>query len=131
MYRVSDNKFEELMSTALDELPYKYVSRLNNVVIVMEYEPTNEQLQKLHLHDGVTLFGLYEGIPMTQRGSGYTLVLPDKITLFKIPIEDSVTTMLSLKKQIKHTLWHEIAHFFGLDHARIHKLDGTSRHEGV
>lgn len=131
MFKVSDSEFEELVSKSLDELPKKYISRLDNVAIVVEDEPTHDQLQKLHLHHGQTLFGLYEGIPLTKRGSNYSLVLPDKITIFKLPIEASVHDHHQLKEQIKHTLWHEIAHFFGLDHDRIHKLDGTTRNEGV
>ncbi len=115
-----------MINQALDELPKEYVERLNNVAIVTEDEPTEEQRQKLHLHFGQTLFGLYEGIPLTQRGNNYSLVLPDKIILFKKPLESTSRNKTELKANIKHTLWHEIAHFFGLDHDRIYRLDGTS-----
>lgn len=125
MYSVSQEEFDKLVSASLDELPEKYISKLNNVVIVTEDEPTPEQRAKLHLHQGQTLFGLYEGIPMTQRNNNYSFVLPDKITIFKRPIEWQSHDGESLKAQVKHTLWHEIAHFFGLDHDRIYKLDGT------
>lgn len=126
MFSVSQKEFEDLISQSLDELPRQYIERLNNVAIVTDDEPSQEQRQRLHLHNGQTLYGLYEGIPMTQRGGNYSLVLPDKITLFKHPIEMSAHNHTDLKAQIKHTLWHEIAHFFGLDHDRIYKLDGTS-----
>ncbi len=125
MYHVSQEEFEELINTSLDELPQDYVKRLNNVAIVTANDPTEEERRRLHLHNGQTLYGLYEGIPMTQRGMGYNLVLPDKITIYKHPIEASSHTLAQLKEQVKHTLWHEIAHFFGLDHDRIYKLDGT------
>lgn len=107
----------------MDELPQEYITRLNNVVVVYEDDPTPEQREKLKLRCNQSLFGLYEGIPMTKRGSGYNLVLPDKITIFKNPILANSSNLLEFKQQVKHTLWHEIAHFYGLDHDRIHKLE--------
>ena len=126
MYSVSQQEFEDLINISLDELPQDYIKRLNNVVIVTSDLPTEEERARLHLHNGQTLYGLYEGIPMTQRGGNYNLVLPDKITIYKLPIEAVSHSLAELKAQIKHTLWHEIAHFFGLNHDRIYKLDGTT-----
>lgn len=120
---ITDDVFESLIANALDELPEKYVRSLNNVAIVYADEPTPEQRTKLKLRCDQTLFGLYEGIPQTSRGDGYTLVLPDKITIFKLPILAATDSIEELKTQIKHTLWHEIAHHFGLDHERIHFLE--------
>ena len=122
MFEVSDEEFEKLMSEALDALPEKYVAGLNNVLITYEEEPSSQQREELKLHCHETLFGLYQGVPRTQRGSGYNMVLPDKITLFKLPILRASRTMTDLKKQIHNTLWHEIAHHYGLDHDRIHAL---------
>lgn len=107
----------------MDELPEEYISRLNNVVVTYEDEPTPAQREKLKLRCDQSLFGLYEGIPLTKRGAGYNLVLPDKITIFKNPILVYSTDLVSFKKQVKHTLWHEIAHYYGLDHDRIHQLE--------
>lgn len=123
MRELSDEEFEALINKAMDELPQEYIERLDNVAVVIADEPTEEQRQKLKLHDGQTLFGLYEGIPLTGRGAGYNLVLPDKITMFKRPIMAFSPNITVLKKQIKHTLWHEIAHYYGLDHDRIHELE--------
>lgn len=125
MFRVSEEEFEDLVNDALDSLPEKYISRLNNVVIVTENEPSPEQRTKLHLHNGQTLYGLYEGIPMTKRGSNYNMVLPDKITIFKLPLEYNSHNLNELKERVRHTLWHEIAHFFGLGHDAIYRRDGT------
>lgn len=122
MFEVSDEEFEKLMSEALDALPEKYVVGLDNVLITYEDEPSSQQREELKLHCHETLFGLYQGVPRTQRGSGYNMVLPDKITLFKLPILRASRTMTDLKKQIHNTLWHEIAHHYGLDHDRIHAL---------
>ena len=108
----------------MDKLPQKYVEGLNNVAILYEDEPSPEQRVKLKLRCNETLLGLYEGIPMTKRTAGYNLVLPDKITLFKNPLLAKSRSLEEFKEEVRHTLWHEIAHFYGLDHDRIHKLDG-------
>lgn len=120
---ISDEQFSALVGEALDELPHKYTDNLDNVAIVYEDEPTPAQRTELNLHCDQTLFGLYQGIPLTQRGAGYNLVMPDKITIFKNPILYASTDMYKLKAHIKHTLWHEIAHHFGLNHDRIHELE--------
>ena len=125
MLDVQDSEFEKLISQAMDELPQEYIERLNNVAVVYADEPTEEQRQRLKLQRHQSLFGLYEGIPLTQRGAGYNLVLPDKITIFKNPILKHARTMAELKQQIKHTLWHEIAHHYGLDHNRISELENN------
>lgn len=115
-----------MITKAMDELPQSYIKGLDNVVIVFEDEPTSEQRRRQRLHAWQTLFGLYEGIPKTRRGSGYNLVLPDKITLFKQPLEQASATIQELQEHIKRTLWHEIAHYYGLDHDRIHEIEHTS-----
>lgn len=120
---ISDKQFEELINKSIDELPQEYITGLKNVAITYEDLPTTEQLQKQRIGHGQTLLGLYEGIPLTKRGSGYNLVLPDKITLFKVPLTSMSHDMPSLKAQVKHTLWHEIAHYYGLDHDRIHGIE--------
>lgn len=118
-----DEHFAQLISRALDELPERYVRGLDNVAITYEDQPTPEQRIKLKLRGDQTLFGLYEGIPLTKRGAGYNLVLPDKITLFKLPLMHASHDEESFYRHIKHTLWHEIAHFYGLDHDKIHEIE--------
>lgn len=120
----NDQEFEKLISKAMDELPKRDIENLQNVVVTYDDEPNEHQVKKLNLRKEGLLLGLYEGIPLTKRGAGYNLVLPDKITLFKIPIvRYCELTSAVLYEQIKHTLWHEIAHYYGLDHAEIHKRD--------
>lgn len=121
---MTDNEFDQIISEALDSLPQEWIGRLNNVAIVYEDEPTPEQRTKLKLQCNETLLGLYEGIPLTKRTAGYNLVVPDKITLFKKPLLAHSNSLQEFKEEVRHTLWHEIAHFFGLDHDRIHKLEG-------
>lgn len=119
MFTVNQKQFEAMIADALDALPQRYQDHLNNVVIVAEDEPSYEQRQKFHLYNGRTLFGLYEGIPLTRRGNGYSGVLPDKITIFKNPSQASANTLEELKEQVRHTVWHEVAHYYGLDHFDI------------
>ncbi|HEX6462092.1 MAG TPA: metallopeptidase family protein [Candidatus Saccharimonadales bacterium] len=127
MLTIDDHQFETLIATVMDELPSKYAENMNNVAITWAEEPTLEQRQKMKLRSHETLFGLYEGIPLTQRGGGYNLVLPDKITIFKMPIISAVSSFEQLKAQVKHTLWHELAHHFGLEHVHIYEAEERYR----
>ena len=123
---LSDEEFDTLISRAMDELPQKYIEGLDNVAIVYEDEPTPEQKIKMKLDNHHLLLGLYEGIPLTQRGNGYSFVLPDKITLFKHSILAVTSSEAELFEQIKRTLWHEIAHYYGLNHNRIDELQNRN-----
>lgn len=120
---MSDEQFESMISRAMDEMPERYIRELDNVVVTYEDEPSQDQRVKLKLRGDQSLFGLYEGIPLTKRGAGYNLVLPDKITIFKFPILHVSHNEESVYRQVKHTLWHEIAHFYGLDHDKIHEIE--------
>lgn len=126
---ISDQEFDNIISKAMDELPEKYIAGLNNVLITYEDEPSADQRKRLQLRCHDTLFGLYEGLPITKRPAansilgGNVMSLPDKITIFKNPIIASVGNIQDFKAQVKHTLWHEIAHYYGLDHDRIHAIE--------
>lgn len=125
---LSDTEFDRLISQAMDELPQEYIKGLDNVAIVYADEPDQYQRQKSGLHQDGLLLGLYEGIPLTKRGAGYTFVLPDKITLFKRPIMAVARNEAELFEQIKRTLWHEIAHYYGLEHSDINRLEDKGKH---
>jgi predicted Zn-dependent protease with MMP-like domain len=123
MIDVSREDFEDIVSRGIDAIPKRYFEKLDNVAFVTEDEPTAKQRQKLRLHCNQTLFGLYEGIPLTKRGGNYSLVLPDKITIFRLPILHMSDSLLEVEQTVRKTIWHEVAHYFGLDHERIHKLE--------
>ena len=122
MFQVSDEEFQKLIDEALGTLPRERVDNLKNVAILYEHDPTPEQRVKLALRHDQTLLGLYEGIPLSQR-QGMTRLLPDKITLFKGPLTRRALTLPALKEEIKHTVWHEIAHYYGLNHDHIRDLE--------
>ena len=124
---LTDQQFDDLISKAMDELPQQYIKGLDNVAIVYADWPDQYQAGKAGIREGNILLGLYEGIPLTQRGGNYTFVLPDKITLFKHSILMVSSDAQQLYEQIKRTLWHEIAHYYGLDHDRIHFLEKHPR----
>lgn len=122
MIAINDEQFEELINEALASLPGEHVKRIENIAILMEDDPTPEQREQLRLRDDQSLYGLYEGVPLTQR-QGQQPLLPDKITLFKNPIIAGASLLSEVKEQIRHTLWHEIGHYYGLDHQRIYELE--------
>lgn len=122
MFTVSDDQFAELISEALTTLSKDHQAAIQNVAITYADDPTPEQRVQLQLRGDQTLFGLYEGVPLAQR-QGMTAYGPDRITIFKNPIQDWADDMPSLKEQIRHTVWHEVAHYFGLNHQQIHELE--------
>jgi predicted Zn-dependent protease with MMP-like domain len=119
---ISDKEFEKIVSEGIDAIPPMYQARLQNVAFLVEDNPTPQQRTNLNLHPAQTLLGLYEGLPLPQRG-GMTKMLPDKITLFKSPLLAASQDIEDLKKQVKHTIWHEVAHYYGLNHDRIYEIE--------
>jgi len=114
--------FEKLVKEGISAIPKKFLEKLDNVDIVIEEEPTRAQLKKLRIGNGYSLFGLYEGIPKTKRWE-YGQVLPDKITIFKNPIEELARSEEEIRKIVKDTVWHEIAHHFGMDEKKVREAE--------
>lgn len=123
MLEVGDELFDQLISKAMDSLPKTHIDAIKNVAIVYQDEPTEAQRQELQLQCNQTLFGLYEGVSLTRRHGAINSYPPDKITIFKNPMLHYVNSIPELQEQIRHTLWHEVAHYFGLNHDQIHKLE--------
>ena len=111
---LSRQEFRRLVSEAIASLPPQVAERLQNVEVVVEDRPTREELALAGVEPPETLFGLYTGTPLTERGSWYGLVLPDKITLYQRSIEEACRTKRQVREQIRTTLMHEIGHHFGL-----------------
>ena len=103
-------------------IPEKFLRKLDNVAIVIECEPTSAQKEKLNIRSNWTLLGLYEGVSQVRRGANYNAVLPDKITIFQRPIEEEARGEGDLKEIVRNTVWHEIAHHFGMNETQVHKL---------
>jgi|WetSurMetagenome_2_1015567.scaffolds.fasta_scaffold721088_2 predicted Zn-dependent protease with MMP-like domain len=112
------DNFEKLVNEGIEDIPQKFLDKLKNVGIVIEEEPTSEQLKKLRIRKDYFLFGLYEGVPKTARW-GTDPLLPDKITIFKNQIEKSANSEEEIRRIVKETVWHEIAHHFGMDEEEV------------
>jgi predicted Zn-dependent protease with MMP-like domain len=114
--------FESIVVEALDSLPPEFAHYLSNVEIQIEQRPTREHRRELGLKPWQTLYGLYQGVPLTERSGGSPL-MPDLITLFQEPLERDFLGREQLRAQVRRTLLHEIAHFFGISDARLRDLD--------
>jgi predicted Zn-dependent protease with MMP-like domain len=123
MLEISTEQFESLVTDAIDTVPEPYKSQMQNIAFFVEDEPSEQQRQKLGLRPCQSLFGLYEGVPLPARGGNSTNILPDRITVFRRTHELFASNMADMKKQVHNTVWHEVAHYFGLDHKRIHELE--------
>lgn len=116
--RMDEKVFESVVAQELDAVPSQYKERLNNVAVIIEDEPGEELLHAQGVPKGETLLGLYQGVPNTVRGDTYGIgmTLPDTITLFRIPIlAEAGPNEDEVRKVVRETIWHEIAHYFGYD----------------
>jgi predicted Zn-dependent protease with MMP-like domain len=106
--------FEQRVEEALDSLPPELAGLMSNVAVVVEDEPP----------PGLPLLGLYQGVPLTRRGSGYAAVPPDKITIFQGPLERLYgADRTRLRQEIRRVVLHEVAHHFGISDERLVELD--------
>jgi predicted Zn-dependent protease with MMP-like domain len=119
---LSESEFEELVIAALDTLPEDLLELMDNIEVTVDRVPSRQQLRRVGLRSG-TLLGLYEGIPLTARSSSsYSLVVPDKITIFQRPIESICSTHEEVVTQVRKTVIHEVAHHFGIGEERLREL---------
>lgn len=119
---VSRDEFEQLVADALATLPPEILNRMDNVAITVQEWPSRSQLDSSRVPLGSTLFGLYQGVPLTRRSSHYGLVPPDRITIFRGPLTRYFATPEAIAEQVRKTVVHEIAHHFGMGEAQIAQL---------
>jgi len=122
-------RFEELVAAGIDAVPERFLKKLNNVAIVVADAPTPEQRRKMRLRSDDILYGLYEGISLLDRNSGYTGVLPDKITIFQKEIEAVSRDDREIESIVRDTVWHEIAHHFGMGEHRVRRAEARRRRQ--
>lgn len=115
-------EFEKLVQEGIGEIPKKFLDKLENVEIIVEEDPTPFQKQKIGYRKNSLILGLYEGIPQIKRAN-YAQVLPDKITIFKNSIEKVAFSPGKIKEVVRKTVWHEIAHHFGMTEAEVRKRE--------
>ena len=114
--------FEDVVMEAVASIPDALRAQLANVDVLVEEWPSAADLQAAEVPEGYTLFGLYSGVPLTERTSGYNMVLPDRITIYRGPLLAAFNDVEELKGEIRATVIHEFAHFFGLSDADLERL---------
>jgi len=112
---MTKTQVERILEQALSRLPLYFRRKIDNLVIVAQARPTAAQRRKY----GARLLGLYEGVPLPERGQNYSGAMPDKITIFYRNIEEDSTDARAVDERLSHTLRHELAHYFGIDDARL------------
>ena len=116
-------EFESVVSSVLEELPEDFAEKLTNVQVVVGSAPSAAEIEAARVPEGRSLLGLYQGVPLASRGIGYSLTLPDKITIYREPIElASRAERLPVAEMIRRVVLHEIAHHFGISDSRLREL---------
>lgn len=114
-------EFEKLVADAVDDLPDEFKEKLENVNVVVEDSPSKVLAKKINLRSPNDLLGLYQGVPRDKRGWGYSLVMPDKISIYRNSIEAICKNDEQIKSKVKEVVIHEIGHHFGLSESQIRK----------
>ncbi len=125
--RLSQQEFEDAVLSALRSLPRMIKKKMENVDVVVEDQASQALLAEMDLHSPRELLGLYQGVPLDRRGFYYGNVLPDKITLFKVPIESLCRTREEIEGKVREVVIHEVGHYFGLDDERLMELASEER----
>ncbi|MHB9052553.1 MAG: metallopeptidase family protein [Thermoleophilia bacterium] len=113
------SRFEQLVEEALAGLPPQFAERLDNVTVTVEDLASPGQMGRAGHGDPHRLLGLYEGIPLTRRPQAYSGALPDRITIFQIPIEEYCSSDEEIKAQVRSTVMHELGHYFGMSEEQL------------
>ena len=122
MYKVSRETFVSLVTAAVADLPDKFRDRVTNIDFVVEDLATGADYARVGVSGGM-LLGIYRGIPLTRRGRGYNMALPDKIVIFQQPLQRLARNEGDLAERVGHVVRHEIAHYFGISDDRLREID--------
>jgi predicted Zn-dependent protease with MMP-like domain len=116
-------RFEQLVEDALKEIPRRFRKEMHNVAVVVEDEPSPELLEEMGVEPGDTLFGLYQGTPLPERGWGFGNNLPDRISIYQRPTEDACETEDDIRDCVAETVIHEFGHYFGMSEEEIEEIE--------
>jgi len=120
---MTKEEFERLVEEALREIPKRFRKAMHNVAVVVEDEPPQDVLDELEIEPGDTLFGLYQGTPLTERSWGHGNNLPDRISIYQGPIEDACEDEDEIRDCIAETVIHEFGHYFGMSEEEIEEIE--------
>jgi predicted Zn-dependent protease with MMP-like domain len=116
-------EFAAIVEEALQDIPRRFRTEMKNVAVVIEDEPPSHVLEELDVPPGDTLFGLYQGTPLTERRWDYGNALPDRISIYQRPIEDACDTDDDIRACIAETVIHEFGHYFGMSEEEIEEIE--------
>ncbi len=119
--------FDEIVERAFRRIPARFRRRMQNVAVVVEDEPSPGQLARGRVPRGDTLLGLYEGRPLKYRSVSESFAMPDQITIFQRPHEMMARDRYDLERLVEQTLWHEIAHYFGMNEREVRAAERQRR----
>jgi predicted Zn-dependent protease with MMP-like domain len=122
-FAMTRKQFEAVVERALVRLPRVFRDKLANIAVVVEDWADDETLDEMGIEPPDTLYGLYRGVDLTHRDSGYGNVLPDTVTIYQGPIEEDCETEAEMIEVIRETVVHEIGHYFGLDDETMHQIE--------
>ena len=120
-------EFDRLVNDAYQRIPPRFRRRLKNLAMIVEAEPSPAQLARGRVGRGSTLLGLYEGRPLTSRSVFDAFAMPDRITIFQGPHERMARDPAHLAKLVEGTVWHEVAHYFGMDELQVRAAERRRR----
>ena len=116
-------RFTALVEEALSDIPARFREAMKNVAVIVEDEPSQELLDDLDMEPGDSLFGLYQGTPLTERDSGYGNALPDRISIYQLSIEEACEDEQDIRQCVAETVIHEFGHYFGLSEDEIEAIE--------
>jgi predicted Zn-dependent protease with MMP-like domain len=124
---MSPDEFDKLVQGAYARIPSQFRKRLQNVAVMVEPEPSAAQLAQAGVGPGGTLLGLYQGRPLTERSVFQSFAMPDRITIFQGPHERLARGEAHLQQMVDDTVWHEVAHYFGMDERQVRAAERSRR----
>src|SRR5579872_1353471 len=116
-------EFDRLVERACTRIPGRFRRKMDNIAVMVEIEPSGEQLRAARVPPGQTLLGLYRGRPLTVRRVADSFAMPDQIVIFQGPHERLARDPVHLEELVAETVWHEVAHYFGMDEARVRRAE--------
>jgi predicted Zn-dependent protease with MMP-like domain len=116
-------RFEQLVAEAIRTIPSRFRDELKNIAVIVDDEPPDDLLDEMEIEPPDTLFGLYQGTPLTERPWDYGNALPDRIVLYQGPIEDASETEDDVVVTVGETLIHEVGHYFGLSEEELEEIE--------
>ncbi len=123
------SEFELLVQKSLRRLPRRFRQKIKNIVIEIEDRPSSALLRDMGIDQG-TLFGLYQGVPLTAREWNYGNVLPDRIVIYQRPIEEASSSPAEIEEIVRETVIHEIGHYFGFDDDALQEMEDVKKRKG-